>query len=121
MKTIVDYLCIVLMLIIINQAFAREYPPGSGGQGTWVVYRYSVDVKDPNDNPVSNVSVRMTAFYSFYLGGGQYYNGVKVVSGQTNSYGHVLLEGWVEVTDYWPENYNFNYMYVSVTSSDYTV
>lgn len=122
MKTIVNYLGIVLMLlIIINQTFAREYPPGSGGQGTWMVFRYTVDVKDPNNNPVSNVAVRLTVFYTLYLGGGNIESRVEIVNGQTDSNGHVFLEAWADVTCCWPEGYNFNYMYVSITDPNYTV
>lgn len=121
MKKFTGYLFIVLMLTIVNQVLAREYPPGGGGEGTWVVYRYYVDVKDTKNSPVGNVNVQMTAFYGFYLGGGEYYKGYKVVNGVTNSDGFVLLEAWVDATDYWPEYYYFERMYVIVTNSDYTV
>ncbi len=80
-----------------------------------------MDVKDTKNSPVGNVNVQMTAFYGFYLGGGEYYKGYKVVNGVTNSDGFVLLEAWVDATDYWPEYYYFERMYVIVTNSDYTV
>ncbi len=37
MKKFTGYLFIVLMLTIVNQVLAREYPPGGGGEGTLVV------------------------------------------------------------------------------------
>ena len=118
MKNINFYLLSLIFLLTSVSLFARQYPPGEGGNGVWVRYRYSVNVNDQNNNPKANVKVRLVASYDVYQGVITKY---VYKTGYTNSYGYIALEIWVNVTQYWPNNYDFDRMYVLIDDPDYSI
>jgi len=119
MKNINFYLLSLIILLTSVSLFARQYPPGEGGNGVWVRYRYSVTVNDQNNTPKANVKVRLVASYYLYSGNGN--TNYVYKTGHTNSYGYVALEIWVDITQYWPNSYNFDRMFVLIDEPDYSV
>ncbi len=94
MKNINSYLLSLIFLLTSASLFARQYPPGEG-DGAWVKYRYTVGVKDQNNNPKANVKVRLVATYTVYQSG--YPTTHTVYKDQyTNSYDYPEI--WVDMT-----------------------
>ncbi len=107
--------------LLINLLYAAERPPGGGGPGEyWVHFQYDISVADPDGNPLSNIEVRMTAVYGLMIGG-DWQSETVSATGFTNSTGDAHLDIWEEVSNWYPDNYQFSYMWAEVIEPGYTV
>ncbi|MFQ5583544.1 MAG: hypothetical protein ACE5GL_03820 [Calditrichia bacterium] len=105
------------LFILTTVVLSRPIGPG---EGMWMHYEFNVTVTDPDNNPVSGVNLRMKVFYQFWENY-EWVDYLDVTTGVTNSVGFASLEIWVDVTEYWPDNYNYQHIYVEITDPEYTV
>lgn len=112
MKKYIPFL--IISWLLVNLLYAAERPPGGGGPGEyWVHFQYDIHVADPDGIPLSNIEVSMSAVYGLMIGG-DWQSETVSTTGVTNSYGDAHLDIWQDVTNWYPDNYQFSYMWAEV-------
>lgn len=95
--------------------------PGGPGDGNYLQVQYWVTVTDPAGTLLSGIKINMIAFYSLYEYAGYWSYNSQQQTGYTGSDGRVKITMWIDITNYVPNNYLFDYVRVSIAEPEYTV